>query len=321
MNRSNKVLGVSAYLIFFLFTLVSAEELTITTYYPSPNGSYKHLKWGTRGELTDQDGASIRLGGSGTPFIDFYNDTVSATYDMRIALTGDDILFIDGGGVGIGTTTLSTVDTKLEVAGQIRTVPGPMNLVRGEINAAGGGVAGVIGVNSALGTWGYLGFNGFGTGAGVAGIATGAAASSGYFQGGIGVLIDGDLTLTGTGNAIKPGGGPWAAPSDARLKKNVRSLDGALEKMLSLHGIVFEWKEPEKQGDLTGIQMGLLAQDVETVFPQWVGSDRNGYKNITTRGFEALTVESIRELKAENEALKAKIIEIEAKLNRVQKVR
>ena len=95
------------------------------------------------------------------------------------------------------------------------------------------------------------------------------------------------------------------APSDIRLKKDVRTIDRALEKLVQLRGVTFEWKEPEKQGNLTGTQMGVIAQEVEKVFPQWVGSDDKGYKNVAFRGFEGLTIEAVKELHAEVQALKA----------------
>jgi hypothetical protein len=60
--------------------------------------------------------------------------------------------------------------------------------------------------------------------------------------------------------------------------------------------------------------MGMIAQEVESVFPQWVGTDRQGYKDLTIRGFEALTVEAMRELKAENEALKNRVSDLERRL-------
>ena len=113
------------------------------------------------------------------------------------------------------------------------------------------------------------------------------------------------------GNAFKPGGGFWSASSDIRLKKSVQSLKGALEKLSRLRGVSFQWREPEKQGDLTGPQMGLIAQEVEEVLPEWVDTDASGYKNLTVRGFEALVVEAFKELKAENEKLRTQIEALE----------
>lgn len=46
----------------------------------------------------------------------------------------------------------------------------------------------------------------------------------------------------------------------------------------------------------------MIAQEVETVFPDWVGTGGHGYKTVTYRGFEALTVQVLREPRAEKDA-------------------
>ena len=139
-----------------------------------------------------------------------------------------------------------------------------------------------------------------------------------------GVEITNDLRVTRflrvNGNAFKPGGGSWGNTSDVRLKRHVRPLTGALDQLLRLRGICFEWKEPEKQGNLTGPQMGMLAHEVEEVFPEWISTDPEGYKQLTIRGFEALVVEALRTLKAiqdriegQNQAFETRLGQLEAK--------
>ncbi len=59
------------------------------------------LQWGTNGLLSTDQGASIELGGTGTPYIDLKNNNVD--YDTRIQLTGDDSLRIVGGELYQGT--------------------------------------------------------------------------------------------------------------------------------------------------------------------------------------------------------------------------
>jgi hypothetical protein len=121
--------------------------------------------------------------------------------------------------------------------------------------------------------------------------------------------------LVVNGNASKTAGGTaWAVPSDERLKKGIRSLDRALDRLLRLRGVSFEWKKSEEQGYPTGTQMGLLAQEVEEVFPEWVDTDQNGYKTLSIAGFEALTVEAFKELVAENQTSKAKNTELESRI-------
>ena len=124
----------------------------------------------------------------------------------------------------------------------------------------------------------------------------------------------GNGNLIVEGQAWKPGGGGFAQISDKRLKKGVKPLKGALDKLTQLRGVSFEWRKPEEQGDLTGPQIGMVAQEVEEVLPEWVEEDPRGYKGLAIRGFEALAVEAFKELKAENETLKTKNEELEERI-------
>ena len=134
------------------------------------------------------------------------------------------------------------------------------------------------------------------------------------------VTLDrGDLTVTG--NAFKPGGGAWGTLSDERLKQEITPLADAVERLLKLKPISFEWKEPEKQGNLTGPQMGFLAQDVEAVFPEWVGVDPQGYKTLTIRGFEALAVEALKRLKEENDGLREMLAKMQVRVDALERGR
>ena len=98
------------------------------------------------------------------------------------------------------------------------------------------------------------------------------------------------------GIAAKPGGGSWAGFSDKRLKKDVHPLENALQNLMRLKGITYKWKNPEKQGGLTDVQMGLIAQDVSKVFPEWVIENEDGFLMLSIRGFEALVIEAMREI-------------------------
>jgi hypothetical protein len=111
-----------------------------------------------------------------------------------------------------------------------------------------------------------------------------------------------------SGRAFKSGGGPgWDSISDVRLKKNVYPLEEALSKLLQLRGVTFEWKEPEKVGGRGGTHIGMVAQEVEQVFPEWVSAMPDGIKLLSICGFEALTVEAFRSLEARVKTLEAKL--------------
>ena len=119
--------------------------------------------------------------------------------------------------------------------------------------------------------------------------------------------------------AFKPGGGSWTVFSDRRLKKDVKPLRGSLDQLLKLRGVTYQWKEPEKFANRTGTQVGLLADEVEQVFPDWVGSDSGGYKTLTIRGFEALTIEALREMQQADNDLKNKTRGLESRLHALEK--
>jgi hypothetical protein len=119
MKKSLIIIGVI--ILSCLLGLISLfaqppESITITTYYPSPFGSYRELRanrltvhptramtandgeilWGSGpwGKLITDNGASIQLGGSGTPYISFSND--AANYDANITLISNNRIVIDG---------------------------------------------------------------------------------------------------------------------------------------------------------------------------------------------------------------------------------
>jgi hypothetical protein len=119
---------------------------------------------------------------------------------------------------------------------------------------------------------------------------------------GIGTATPGfKLEVNGTAHRVD-NVSTWTVVSDARLKKKIRPLPGALDKLLALRGVNFEYIDSEKAPALSGEQIGFIAQEVEKVFPDWVETGPDGYKRVTVRGLEALVVEALRELQQKQEA-------------------
>jgi hypothetical protein len=111
--------------------------------------------------------------------------------------------------------------------------------------------------------------------------------------------------LAVNGNAAKPGGGSWSVFSDKRLKHDIESIQpGILDRLLKLNGYTFNYKSEaiENRLALPGRQTGLIAQEVQKVFPDWVESDADGYLYVTERGLTAIIVEALRELREEKDA-------------------
>jgi hypothetical protein len=82
----------------------------------------------------------------------------------------------------------------------------------------------------------------------------------------------------------------------------VRPLTGSLDKLLELRGVNFEYIDPACINELSGVRTGMIAQEVEKVFPDWVDQGPDGMRRLTFRGFEALTVEALRDLRTETSA-------------------
>ncbi|MCC5930644.1 MAG: tail fiber domain-containing protein [Cyclobacteriaceae bacterium] len=115
--------------------------------------------------------------------------------------------------------------------------------------------------------------------------------------------------------AAKPTSNTWTVFSDKRLKKNIQSIDSPLERILSLRGVTYQWIDPASQGNMDGVYTGFIAQEVEKVFPEWIGEDANGMKTLTVIGFEGIVVEALRELREEKDKEIDKLKEEIARLN------
>ncbi|MDD2870554.1 MAG: tail fiber domain-containing protein [Candidatus Gracilibacteria bacterium] len=95
--------------------------------------------------------------------------------------------------------------------------------------------------------------------------------------------------------------------SDKRLKKNINTLDNSLEKVSKLRGVSFDWKTTGEK------EIGLIAQEVEEVYPDLVDTDEKGMKSVKYSNLVAPMIESIKELKKQNEDLQKRLEILENK--------
>jgi trimeric autotransporter adhesin len=140
----------------------------------------------------------------------------------------------------------------------------------------------------------------------------------------------------------------WSS-SDLRLKKNVTTLDGSLARIMQLRPVSYNWNDtayryftrdiekkmksvsgkPEddrnvwnterarKYAEYSRKQFGVIAQEYEKVFPEWVSQNPDGYKQIFAEQLIFVAVDAIRELHAEKDkeidALKKEISDLKEK--------
>ncbi|MCA9356830.1 tail fiber domain-containing protein [Candidatus Nomurabacteria bacterium] len=92
--------------------------------------------------------------------------------------------------------------------------------------------------------------------------------------------------------------------SDIRLKRNVSTIPSALEKILGLRGVTYNWKDETKS---RAVQIGLIAQEVEKEFPEVVSTDENGMKSVNYASLVAPLIEAVKEQQKEIEMLKNQV--------------
>jgi hypothetical protein len=96
-------------------------------------------------------------------------------------------------------------------------------------------------------------------------------------------------------------GGTVTASSDVRFKKNIETIQDALEKVLNMRGVTFERLETP------GTEIGVIAQEVEEVAPELVITDGNGFKAVAYANITALLIEAIKEQQVQINELRDEI--------------
>ena len=106
------------------------------------------------------------------------------------------------------------------------------------------------------------------------------------------VLFDGTTTIAGD----------LSINSDARLKANIISLGSTLAKVLQIDGKSYTMKKDENKKQ----KIGVLAQDIEKVFPELV-SESNGVKSVNYQGLVPVLINALKEQDAKMNEQQSKI--------------
>ncbi len=131
------------------------------------------------------------------------------------------------------------------------------------------------------------------------------------FQGTNVVDIYGDGWVVAYGNARKPGGGSWLATSDQRVKDVRGNFEKGLDEILGLNPVHYNYKDGNEAGyDSDVAHIGLVAQEVEPLFPESISEDHEGYLQLDTQPIDMAMINAIKELKSENDALKGVVCEL-----------
>ena len=130
---------------------------------------------------------------------------------------------------------------------------------------------------------------------------------------------------TGKGSStgfINPNGGgmyqgnnsaSWSTVSDRRIKKNIVDNNIGLDKINKIQIKNFEYRTEDEITDFEnpksavakkeGIQLGVIAQEIETILPELVKTESNGVKTVDPSNLTWYLINAIKELKARIEVL------------------
>jgi hypothetical protein len=123
---------------------------------------------------------------------------------------------------------------------------------------------------------------------------------------------------TGTTGCLKDGDGTTIAgtcASDIRLKKDIKPISDMLSKVAQLKPVTFRYIDSNSDA----LNYGLIAQDVEKIMPSLVEMDDNGFKAVRyDTSLQMMSIQSIKELKAENDKLKSQNESLEWRLRTLE---
>ena len=81
--------------------------------------------------------------------------------------------------------------------------------------------------------------------------------------------------------------------SDEKLKKDIKPLANSLKRISGLNGYNYTWKSKDVD---EGLQTGMLAQEVEKIFPELIAKNQKGELAVNYEGMIPHLVEAIKEL-------------------------
>ncbi|OYU94021.1 MAG: hypothetical protein CFE21_18075 [Bacteroidetes bacterium B1(2017)] len=102
---------------------------------------------------------------------------------------------------------------------------------------------------------------------------------------------------------VRQSDGAWMQSSDVRLKEQIKPVESLLHKVAQLKVSRYFYKTDTLH---TSLQMGLIAQEVQPLFPEFI--TQNGqYYGVNYGGMSVVALKAIQELKAENDKLKSEL--------------
>ena len=120
------------------------------------------------------------------------------------------------------------------------------------------------------------------------------------------VVLSAAPTLTGTTNvATLIASGNITSLSDRRIKKDIKRIEGALDKVIQIGGYTFTRTDESSKNQR---QSGVIAQEMLKVLPEVVQiSEETGYYSVSYGNITALLIEALKEERVERLKLEERL--------------
>lgn len=108
--------------------------------------------------------------------------------------------------------------------------------------------------------------------------------------------------------------------SDVRFKRDITPFAPALDAVAKLRPVHYYWRTAEfpHKGFGPDQAYGLVAQDVAAVLPELVSTDADGYQAVDYAKLPLLSLQAIKELKADNDRLSEQNASLERRLSAIE---
>ena len=95
--------------------------------------------------------------------------------------------------------------------------------------------------------------------------------------------------------------------SDSRLKENVTPISNPIEKIQQIGGYEYDWIPMDGIHENEGHDIGVIAQEIESILPEIVTTRENGYKAVKYERLVALLIECVKDQQKQIDDLKSKL--------------
>lgn len=130
------------------------------------------------------------------------------------------------------------------------------------------------------------------------------------------LLLNNDVTFYVQGDGLVCSATGFYNWSDENLKTNLAPIEEPISKILSLKGYYYDFNPEILSLQHCGRQIGLLAQDVEAIVPEVVGTTMDGKKALDYSKLVVLLIEAFKEQNVRFEELEEMVIIHDQNLHR-----